>query len=208
MTEVEQKEFGERSLEELNPHPMNPKIHTEEQVEHLAQSIREFSQYQPVIIDENNVILAGHGTVLALKKLGRKKTIVQFFKEGASEVDKLAYLLEDNHSTASTPMDVFKQETLVRELKEKGYPLQELGLQMELVQPETVGTTEQIKQQGGVGEAQSISQVVVVFEAAVFDDVMKKFDLIQKRHPELRDNTEVFNMLLGNFEEAMGHESY
>lgn len=46
------------------------KIHTAEQVEHIANSIREFGWRQPIVVDKDNVIVIGHGRYLAAKQLG------------------------------------------------------------------------------------------------------------------------------------------
>lgn len=56
--------------EELKPYEKNAKKHPAEQVEHIANSIREFGFRQPLVIDKDNVIVIGHGRLLAAKKLG------------------------------------------------------------------------------------------------------------------------------------------
>ena len=54
----------------LKPYEKNAKKHPEEQVEHIANSIREFGFRQPLVIDKDNVLVIGHGRLLAAKKLG------------------------------------------------------------------------------------------------------------------------------------------
>lgn len=49
---------------------MNARTHSDEQVDQIAASIREFGFTNNILIDENGTIIAGHGRVLALKKLG------------------------------------------------------------------------------------------------------------------------------------------
>lgn len=56
-------------VSDLKPYERNAKIHTAEQVDHIANSIREFGWKQPVVIDSDNVIVIGHGRVLAAKQL-------------------------------------------------------------------------------------------------------------------------------------------
>ena len=54
----------------LKPYEKNAKKHPAEQVEHIANSIREFGFRQPLVIDKDNVLVIGHGRILAAKKLG------------------------------------------------------------------------------------------------------------------------------------------
>lgn len=54
----------------LKPYEKNAKKHTADQVEHIANSIREFGFRQPLVIDKDNVLVIGHGRLLAAKKLG------------------------------------------------------------------------------------------------------------------------------------------
>lgn len=58
------------SKEELKPYVNNAKLHPAEQIEHIANSIREFGFRQPLVIDKDNVLVIGHGRLLAAKKLG------------------------------------------------------------------------------------------------------------------------------------------
>ena len=55
---------------ELTPYEHNAKRHPDDQVEHIANSIREFGFRQPIVVDADNVVVIGHGRLLAAKKLG------------------------------------------------------------------------------------------------------------------------------------------
>lgn len=55
---------------DLVPYEHNAKRHPPEQVEHIANSIREFGFRQPIVVDADNVVVIGHGRLLAAKKLG------------------------------------------------------------------------------------------------------------------------------------------
>jgi ParB-like chromosome segregation protein Spo0J len=59
-----------RSVEELIPYARNARTHSDEQVAQIAGSIREFGFTNPLLLDGDNGILAGHGRVLAARKLG------------------------------------------------------------------------------------------------------------------------------------------
>ena len=57
------------SINDLKPYPQNAKKHPAEQVEHIANSIREFGFQQPIVVDKDNIVVIGHGRLLAAKKL-------------------------------------------------------------------------------------------------------------------------------------------
>lgn len=57
-------------LEDLKPHPKNYREHPEDQIEHLIQSIKEHGLYRNVVIAKDGTILAGHGVVKAVTKMG------------------------------------------------------------------------------------------------------------------------------------------
>lgn len=57
----------------LKPYEKNAKKHPDDQVEHITNSIREFGFRQPLVIDKDNVLVIGHGRLLAAKKLGLDK---------------------------------------------------------------------------------------------------------------------------------------
>lgn len=54
------------SIDKLNPYQKNAKIHTDRQIEQIAASIEEFGNNDPIAIGEDNVIIEGHGRLLAL----------------------------------------------------------------------------------------------------------------------------------------------
>ena len=57
------------SPDTLMPYPGNAKQHPPEQVEHIANSIKRFGWQQPIVVDENNVVIIGHGRLAAAKEL-------------------------------------------------------------------------------------------------------------------------------------------
>jgi DNA modification methylase len=79
----------------LRPYERNPRTHSEAQVDQIAASMVEFGWTNPILIDENAGILAGHGRLLAARKLGLTEVPVIRF-EHLSEAQKRAYLIADN----------------------------------------------------------------------------------------------------------------
>lgn len=60
----------ERPIHELKPHDKNPRTHSKRQVEQIAKSIKRFGFVNPVLLDRDGNILAGHGRIEAAKSLG------------------------------------------------------------------------------------------------------------------------------------------
>ena len=59
-------------INELTPYINNAKLHPDEQIDQIVASIKEFGFNDPIAIDKNNVIIEGHGRLLACKKAGIK----------------------------------------------------------------------------------------------------------------------------------------
>lgn len=101
----------------LKPYNRNAKIHGEEQVKKIADSISEFGFVNPVLIDRDYNIIAGHGRVLAAEKLGMDK-VPCLFVEGLTEEQRRAYILADNRlaELADWNMDIVNEELFTLDL--------------------------------------------------------------------------------------------
>lgn len=84
-----------RSVSELVPYARNARTHSQEQVDQIAASVREWGWTVPVLIDEKGGIIAGHGRVLAAQKLGLAE-VPAMTAAGWTEAQKQAYVLADN----------------------------------------------------------------------------------------------------------------
>src|SRR5438132_1946030 len=79
----------------LVPYTRNPRTHTDAQVAQIAASIREFGWTNPILVDGHNGIIAGHGRLMAARKLGLA-TVPVIELAGLSEAQKKAYIIADN----------------------------------------------------------------------------------------------------------------
>jgi DNA modification methylase len=115
-----------RPIESLVPYARNARTHSDAQVASIAASMREFGWTIPVLIDEDNGIIAGHGRVLAARKLGITE-IPAMVARGWTEAQKRAYVLADNQlpQLAGWDMDLLKVE--IDGLKELDFNLDLLG---------------------------------------------------------------------------------
>jgi len=113
-----------RPIEGLIPYARNSRTHSDEQVAQIAASIREFGWTNPVLLDGANGIIAGHGRVLAARKLGMAE-VPCIELSHLSEAQKKAYIIADNKLALNAGWD---NELLALEFGE----LQELGFDLDL----------------------------------------------------------------------------
>ena len=106
--QIEQRQTGE-----LNPYKNNARTHSAKQVSQIAASIKQFGFNNPVLIDKDDVIIAGHGRVLAAKELGLD-AVPTIRLEHLSEAEKRAYIIADNRLAEKAGWD---NETLAIELQ-------------------------------------------------------------------------------------------
>lgn len=100
-------------ISELTPYENNARTHSNEQIEAICNSIREFGFINPVIIDENNMILVGHGRIEAAKVIGIEEAPYRRV-ENLTEDQKRAYILADNKLSDLGGWD---EELLAQELE-------------------------------------------------------------------------------------------
>ena len=115
-----------RDVSELIPYARNARIHSEAQVAQIAASIKEWGWTTPVLIDENGGIIAGHGRVLAARKLKLDQVPVMT-AAGWSEAQKRAYVLADNQLALNAGWDVDLLKVEIGDLKGEGFDLGLMG---------------------------------------------------------------------------------
>ncbi len=101
-------------IDQLRPWPRNARTHSRKQIRQIAESIRRFGFTNPVLIDGENRILAGHGRVEAARELGMA-TAPCLRVDHLSPAEKRAYVLADNKLALNAGWD---EELLALELKE------------------------------------------------------------------------------------------
>ncbi|MER2263513.1 site-specific DNA-methyltransferase [Methylobacterium oxalidis] len=93
-----------RAVAALEPYARNARTHSAEQVEQIVASIREWGWTNPVLVDEEGTIVAGHGRVLAAVKLGYPDVPVMVAR-GWTEAQRRAYVIADNQLAANAGWD-------------------------------------------------------------------------------------------------------
>lgn len=93
------------NIEEIVPYTFNAKLHPQHQIEQIISSIEEFGMDDPIAIDKNNVIIEGHGRLMALKQMGVKEVECIRLSHLTDE-QKKAYTLVHNKLTMNTDFDI------------------------------------------------------------------------------------------------------
>ena len=109
------RELEVRKIGTIKPHPKNARTHPAKQIRRLVESFHQFGFTSPLLIDENNVILAGHARWQAAKEAGLK-IIPVIVLRGLSEGKKRAYVLADNKIAELAGYDRLALATELEEL--------------------------------------------------------------------------------------------
>ena len=113
-------------LERLIPHARNARTHSEEQVAQIAGSIAEFGFVNPVLVGDDGVIVAGHGRVMAARKLGLSEAPVIVLSH-LTPTQRRALMIADNQITTNSGWDEEMLAAELAALKEEAFDLELLG---------------------------------------------------------------------------------
>ena len=135
-----------RSIDSLIPYAKNSRTHSDEQVAQISASMKEWGWTNPILIDETGSIIAGHGRVLAARKLGYTEAPVMV-AEGWTQAQKAAYIIADNKLALNAGWDVDMLKLELGELESEGFALELTGFSADelknLLIEETVGLTDE-----------------------------------------------------------------
>ena len=122
---IEKMQVTYKNIEDLIPYARNSRTHSDKQIAQIAASIKEFGWRNPVLIDGDNGIIAGHGRVLAARKLNIEQ-IPTIDGSDMTDIQKRMYVIADNKLALNADWD---DEILALELEE----LESLGADIELL---------------------------------------------------------------------------
>ena len=115
-----------KKTEDLIPYARNSRTHDEAQVAQIAASIKEFGFTNPILLDGENGIIAGHGRVLAAQKLGETK-VPTIELAHLNEHQKRAYIIADNKLALNAGWDNTMLALEISDLKDANFQLEILG---------------------------------------------------------------------------------
>ena len=182
-----QREVVIMDIEKLIDNPNNIKIHTQEQIELIKKSIDKLGFNSIVVIDEENMILAGHGRVLALKETG-EKTVPCLKISNLSEEEKLQIMMMDNTSVLMTGIDEEMAKLVIEKLELAEADLELTGLSLEKISelkiedldiPEVLAID---KQQNEISRETSLKLTFGTRKVIITDEELEKLEAKYKEY--------------------------
>ena len=130
-----------RKVEDLFPYARNARTHSDEQVSRIAASIREFGWTQPILIGDDDTVIAGHGRLAAAKKLGMTE-VPTIRLSGLTKEQLRAYVLVDNRLAEDAGWDKELLGLELSELKDSGFDLDLIGFSSDEIDQMIAGVEE------------------------------------------------------------------
>lgn len=124
------KEMKLVDIEKLVPYVNNARTHSQDQINKLRSSIREFGFINPVIIDKDYGVIAGHGRIMAAKEEGIKE-VPCVFADHLNEAQKKAYILADNRMALDAGWDEELLRVEIESLEDYGFNVELTGFSTE-----------------------------------------------------------------------------
>lgn len=115
-----------KNVEDLIPYVNNTRTHSKEQVNQIASSIKEFGFTNPVLIDEQGGIIAGHGRIMGAKLL-KMDEVPTICLDGLSEAQKKAYIIADNKLALNAGWDEELLKLEIEALQDMDFNIDLLG---------------------------------------------------------------------------------
>ena len=130
-----------KKVAELIPYVNNSRTHSDEQVAQIAASIKEFGWTNPILVDETNSIIAGHGRLMAARKLGMD-TIPTIEIKNLTETQKKALVIADNKLALNAGWDNDLLKLELQNLQDLGFDMDIIGFSVDelnaLLEPEQI----------------------------------------------------------------------
>lgn len=170
-------QIKEIEIEKLIPYAKNSRTHSEEQVAQIAASIREFGWTNPILVDGEIGIIAGHGRLAAARKLGLKKIPVIELAH-LSPTQKKALIIADNKLALNAGWDNDLLAVEFEELKLEGFDIELLGFDKNEIDKlfENDSDEDQIKEMSDDG-----NRNLLLIETITETELQKLFDEMKER---------------------------
>jgi hypothetical protein len=114
------------AVDKIIPYVKNSRTHSDEQVAQVAASIKEFGFTNPILLDKENVIIAGHGRMLAAQRLGLSE-VPCIRLDHLTEAQKKAYIIADNKLALNAGWDNELLGLELGELRDEGFDISLTG---------------------------------------------------------------------------------
>ena len=115
-----------KKISDLNPYENNSRTHSEEQITQIINSIKQFGFTNPILIDQDNNIIAGHGRLIAVKQMEWEE-VPCIAVSNLTQNQLKALNFADNQIALNAGWDLAKLTTEIKGLKEDNFDLTSLG---------------------------------------------------------------------------------
>jgi hypothetical protein len=176
-------------IDKLVPYAKNSRTHSEEQIAQLAASIKEWGFTSAVLVDEQGGIIAGHGRVMAARKLGMESLPVMV-AAGWTEAQKRAYAIADNKLALNAGWDNELLALELAELGDLGFDLGLIGMSADEIEDittevEDIATADQIGRANENGRLekyldQNIKMIRLTYSSEEYQIVYDAIEKVRK----------------------------
>jgi DNA modification methylase len=125
-------ELIKKKVSELIPYINNSRTHSEEQITQLISSIKEFGFTNPILLSPDNSIIAGHGRLQAVKRLGHEE-VPCIIVEGLTKTQIKALIIADNQLALNAGWDLEKLSVEIEGLKDEDFNIDILGFEDDFI---------------------------------------------------------------------------
>lgn len=179
----------QRSVAKLIPYAANSRTHSDAQVAQIAASIREFGWTNPILIDGDNTIIAGHGRLLAARKLGMEQ-VPAIVLDHLTKAQQRALVIADNKLALNAGWDMDMLRAEIEDLKLEDFDLELLGFDvgeingilLDREEGETDANAEWVGMPEFADQDPCFRKVIVSFDNP--DDVKEFFSLIGQSYTD------------------------
>ena len=127
-------QYTKINIDEIKPYERNARIHSSKQIKQIMEAIKAFGFTNPLLIDDENILIAGHGRLEAVKQLNiidfkdnPLKELPAIIITGLSEADKKALIIADNKIAENASWDYDLLQAEFQELEAINYDLDLMG---------------------------------------------------------------------------------
>ncbi|MCB2186263.1 MAG: ParB N-terminal domain-containing protein [Deltaproteobacteria bacterium] len=171
-------------IDKIRPYPNNPRVIPEAAVDAVAASLKAYGFRQPIVVDEEGVVIVGHTRLRAAAKLGMDKVPVHQV-EGWSEEQKRAYRLADNKTGEAADWDIKTLDDELRALGEMNFDLDLTGFDLDERQDiADLASQVDLQEPGAAGEKRNLGDKGRQIKVVLYAEQVHQFEAALKKAGE------------------------
>ena len=116
-------------ISQLSFDPINARKHNEKNLKAIVGSLRKFGLQKPIVIDKNNIVIAGNGTLAAAKELGW--TEIDCVRTDLTKTEAIAFALADNKTAELAEWDDEVLSKTLDALLNEGFEVEDIGFDID-----------------------------------------------------------------------------